>query len=215
MIADRQHDRRDHDRDVVGHADRGDHRVEREDDVEQHDLDDDRARTTARRAPAPWPSSPSSRSWISSVALPSRNRPPPIRMRSRPEMSLAERRVKSGAVEPDDPRDRHQQHDPHHHRGQQARRAARCLLIARGSLPDRIEMKMTLSTPRMISRKVSVTSASRPSEVRNASTAPTYHLFRPRLGQATPVRGQTGVRRGHVMSIHRRVVRRQNEGDRT
>ena len=47
------------------------------------------------------------------------------------------------------------------------RRALACCVA--GSLPDRIEMKMTLSTPRMISRKVSVTSASRPSEVRNAS----------------------------------------------
>ena len=40
-------------------------------------------------------------------------------------------------------------------------------LVARGgSLLDRIEMKMTLSTPRTISRNVSVTSARRPAEVR-------------------------------------------------
>ena len=36
----RDDDRRDHDDDLVGHADGGDHRVEREDDVEQHDLED-------------------------------------------------------------------------------------------------------------------------------------------------------------------------------
>src|SRR6185503_475084 len=41
--------------------------------------------------------------------------------------------------------------------------------VAGGSLPDRIEMKITLSTPSTISRNVSVTSASSPSEVRNAS----------------------------------------------
>jgi len=38
-----------------------------------------------------------------------------------------------------------------------------------GSLLDRIEMKMTLSTPSTISRNVSVMSASRPEEVKNAS----------------------------------------------
>ena len=49
------------------------------------------------------------------------------------------------------------------------RRARSCW--ARGNLPDRMEMKMTLSTPRMTSRKVSVTRASRPSELNNASMA--------------------------------------------
>ena len=37
-----------------------------------------------------------------------------------------------------------------------------------GSLLERIEMKMTLSTPRTISRNVSVTSARRPAEVKKA-----------------------------------------------
>ena len=39
--ADRQHHGRDHDRQVLGHADRGDDRVEREDHVEDGDLRDD------------------------------------------------------------------------------------------------------------------------------------------------------------------------------
>ena len=43
MMADRDDDGGDHDGDVVGHADGGDDRVEREDDVEQHDLPDDGA----------------------------------------------------------------------------------------------------------------------------------------------------------------------------
>jgi len=47
------------------------------------------------------------------------------------------------------------------------RRAFDC--CACGSLELRIEMKMTLSTPRTISRKVSVTRASSPSAVRIAS----------------------------------------------
>ena len=38
-----------------------------------------------------WPSSPSSFSWISCVLLASRNRPPRIRIRSRPEMSVPAR----------------------------------------------------------------------------------------------------------------------------
>ena len=52
MIADRDDHGRHHDREVVGHADRGDDRVEREDDVEQHDLNDHRAerRRHPRRA---------------------------------------------------------------------------------------------------------------------------------------------------------------------
>src|SRR3974390_1840480 len=41
-----------------------------------------------------------------------------------------------------------------------------------GSLLDRIEMKITLSTPSTISRNVSVMSAIRPEEVKNASMRP-------------------------------------------
>ena len=41
--------------------------------------------------------------------------------------------------------------------------------LSRGSLLERIEMKMTLSTPRTISRNVSVTSARRPADVKKAS----------------------------------------------
>ena len=57
------------------------------------------AANVAVPAPDAWPSSPSSISWISKVALASRNRPPTIRTRSRPEMSLP-KIVKSGAVSP-------------------------------------------------------------------------------------------------------------------
>src|SRR4029077_13637250 len=42
-----------------------------------------------------------------------------------------------------------------------------------GSLLDRIEIKMTLSTPSTISRNVSVMSASRPEEVKNISIVAT------------------------------------------
>ena len=103
----------------------------------------------------PCPSSPSSRSWISIVALPSRNSPPPIRMRSRPEMSWP-KTVKSGAVSRMIQAIDSSSSDAHHHRGEQARCAARAACWSCGSLPDRIEMKMTLSTPRITSRNVSV-----------------------------------------------------------
>jgi hypothetical protein len=46
-------------------------------------------------------------------------------------------------------------------------RAERC--CDPGSLLDRIEMKMMLSTPSTISRNVSVPSAIKPEEVKNAS----------------------------------------------
>ena len=97
------------------------------------------------------------------MALPSRNSPPPIRMRSRPEISLSEHGEQRRG-QPDDPGDRQQQQDAHDHGGEQAGRAAPCACCAAGSLPTRIEMKMTLSTPRTISRNVSVTSARRPSK---------------------------------------------------
>ena len=76
----------------------------------------------------------------------------------------------------DDPGDREQQRDAHDHRGQQARCAARAAAGRAGSLPERIEMKMTLSTPSTISRNVSVTSASRPADVKNASICYGYGL---------------------------------------
>jgi hypothetical protein len=88
-------DRGDHDADLVDGADRGDHGVQRE----------TRSKATIWAITAPndaatrwdlWPSSPSRRSWISYVALPSRNSPPPSRIRSRPESS-SPKTVTSGA----------------------------------------------------------------------------------------------------------------------
>ena len=61
--------------------------------------------------------------------------------------------------QPDDPGQREQQQHAGHHRAEQAQRGAPSAAAAGGSLPDRIEMKMMLSTPRTISRNVSVASA--------------------------------------------------------
>ena len=67
----------------------------------------------------PCPSSPSSRSWISSVALPSRNSPPTDQDQVTPRDRLAEDREERSR-QPDDPGDREQQQNAHHHRRQQA-----------------------------------------------------------------------------------------------
>ena len=69
------------------HADRGDDRIDREDDVDHDHLEDDehegaaadRGRLMARRPPSPAASISACISW---VALAIRNRPPPIRMMS-------------------------------------------------------------------------------------------------------------------------------------
>ena len=99
---DRDDDRDEHDRQVVGHADGGDDRVDREDEVEQQDLDDraaerdgdrlaDRCRPCGRPGSTVW--------WISLVAFQTRNRPPAIRIRSRQEKAWP-KAVKTGAVMP-------------------------------------------------------------------------------------------------------------------
>ena len=75
-------------------------------------------------------SRPSSLSWISYVAFASRNRPPPIRIRSRPEIPLPEQ-LEQRLGQPGDPDDRPQQRDPHHHRGDQADAARALLLLLR------------------------------------------------------------------------------------
>ena len=74
------------------------------------------------------PSSPSSLSWISCVALASRNRPPPSRMRSRPEISCPST-VKSGAVRRTIHASENSSRMRMQHRGQQADRARAVLLI--------------------------------------------------------------------------------------
>ena len=102
-------------------------------------------------------SSPSSEPWISCTLFHSRKRPPPMRMRSRPEMSL-----------PDDGEQRLGQRMTHASESSSPMRVsianARPSVRARwrccsGSRPTSIEMKTMLSTPSTISSAVSVTSA--------------------------------------------------------
>ena len=109
------------------------------------------------------PFSPSSRSCISNVLLPSRNSPPPIRIRSRPEIGWPSS-VKSGAVSLTIQASENSRRIRVQHRAEQAEPPGPALL-RRGSLPDRIEMKMMLSTPSTISRNVSVRNAIQVSRV--------------------------------------------------
>ena len=90
-----------------------------------------------------------------------------MRMRSRPGeavMECGEERL----GQPHDPGERQEQQDAHPHGAGEPDRPP-AAAVAPGSLPTRIEIKMTLSTPRTTSRNVRVTSAIRPSAVRNAS----------------------------------------------
>ena len=108
-------------------------------------------------AACPSPSAPSRLSWISSVAFASRNRPPPIRIRSRPEMPTSST-VNSVAcsrmihVSSSSSRIRVPIAKPR----PSSRARWRC---ASGKRPTRMLMKMMLSTPRTISSSVSVVSA--------------------------------------------------------
>ena len=136
------------------------HRVEREDDVEQDDLDDHAAerRRVPRRPRRGGLGSPSSDSWISVVAFQSRNRPPPIRIRSRHENSRpasvierlrsGRRSTRSSAAAGSA--------SPSRGPGRCSRARSRC---SAGRRWTRIEMKMTLSMPSTISRTVRVSSA--------------------------------------------------------
>jgi hypothetical protein len=79
---------------------------------------------------------------------------------------------------------------------------------------------MMLSTPRMISRKVSVTSASSPAEVKNASISSTYHfltaqhralvLMACRL-QPAPTAAAHGFAHVFASGSVRRLMRRHHE----
>ncbi|MNS83346.1 hypothetical protein D3C72_1171310 [compost metagenome] len=109
--------------------------------------------------PASWPALPSTRSCNSMVPLKSRNRPPRIRIRSRPEISLPHT-VKSGAVNV----------TTHAMLASRPRRISKARLrpISRarlrcsgGSLSARMAMNTRLSMPRTISR---ITSVARPSQ---------------------------------------------------
>ena len=113
--------------------DGGDHRVEREDDVEQHDLDDHRAER--RRDPR--------------RAVPLLAFEPLVNLERRlgqQEQSAADqdqvaarklvaehREERRG--QPDDPGQRHQQQDAHAHRGHQAEPARPALLLCRAACP--------------------------------------------------------------------------------
>jgi len=103
------------------------------------------------------PSSPSSLSWISCVALARRKSPPPTSIRSRPENSWP-KTAKSGAVRRMiHASDRRSTNRVTIAPRSPSRRADRCCSL--GSFPARMEMKITLSMPRTTSRAVSVTRA--------------------------------------------------------
>src|SRR5512134_202367 len=115
------------------------------------------AANVARPRGLACPCSPSSLSWISKVLFAIRNRPPTMRMRSRPEIGWPST-AKSGAVS----RMIHVSDSSRPMRisiasASATRRARPCSLS--GSFPARIEMKMMLSMPSTISRTVRVASA--------------------------------------------------------
>src|SRR5512139_2570455 len=100
---------------------------------------------------------PSRLSWISTVLFQSRNKPPPIRMMSRPEISVPGR-ANSGVVS----RITQVMDSSSRMRVTMAKPSPSTRPLFRwcwGSLPTRMEMKMMLSMPRTISSAVSVTSA--------------------------------------------------------
>ena len=103
---------------LVDHADRGDHRVEREHDVEQHDLDD-HAGERGGDPLAAWPSSPSSLLVDLEGALAEQEQAADDQNQIAPGISCPSR-VNSGAVSRDDPREREQQQDAREHRAEQA-----------------------------------------------------------------------------------------------
>ena len=93
ITPDRDHHRRHHDRQFVGHADRGQDRIDREHHVEQQDLHDrggEAERLAAAGLSSVASASPASTLWwISLVAFQTRNRPPAIRIRSRHENAVS------------------------------------------------------------------------------------------------------------------------------
>ncbi len=165
---DRDQDRGDHHPALVDHADCGDDRVEREHDVEHHDLHDDAAEGRRHRAGGDR----LGRALELLVDL--------VRGLADQEQAAADQdQVAPGEVlskhreqrrgQPDDPGDGHQQPDPRTAASVMPRRRAlsRC---AGGSFPARIEMKMMLSMPSTSSSAVRVASAIQVSGFKRTST---------------------------------------------
>ena len=124
MIADRDDHRRDHHPQLIHHPDGGDHRIQREDDVEQHDLDDHPQKRSAAR-PEPWPSSPSSVVDFDR-ALGEQEQAADDEDQIAPGDFLTEHGEERRG-EPDDPRKREQQqHARNHGAGRPSRRARAC-----------------------------------------------------------------------------------------
>ena len=135
--------------DVVGHADGGDHRVEREHDVEQHDLHDDRGER--RRDPRADVALLAFELVVNLVRrLGDQEQAADEQDQIAARELVAETTVKSGAVSRMIQVSDSSSSDAHDHRRHRPMRRARSCCSA-GSLPARIEMKMTLSMPSTIS----------------------------------------------------------------
>src|SRR5438132_8552509 len=180
---DRHDDRRDHDLDLLDHADGGNHRIEREHRIQQKNLHDDagkRRRHLCRRVAA--------LAFEIFVNFKSRlgeqKQPPASKIRSRPEISCA-KTVKSGAVNAIT-------HDRENSKitritSAEASPTLRPRFCCRaGNFPARIEINTMLSTPRTISKATSVAKAIHACGSRIQSIIhilPTYRWLHPPSGE--------------------------------
>ena len=145
----------DHHGDVVGHADGGDHRVEREDDVEQQDLDDDAGER--RRDPRAAVALLAFELVVNLVrALGDQEQAADDQDQVAAGDLAARRRRTAASVSRITQVIDQQQRDADDHRQRQAELARALARSSARSLPARIEMKTMLSMPRTISRTVSV-----------------------------------------------------------
>ena len=129
---DGQDDGADHDGQLIGlgESHRGEHRVQREHDVDDGDLHHDGREAGEHARACARPPTPSSVSWISVTLLASRNRPPSNRMMSRPENSC--RRSQNQRLgQPRQPHDGEQQRDAREHRQREAGDARRLAPLRR------------------------------------------------------------------------------------
>jgi hypothetical protein len=170
---DREDHRDHHDRQMVGHADRRQDRIDREDDVEQQDLGDRRAEVHPRRLHrveqivvrrridivvdflGGLPDEEQAARDQDQVA------PGELGLEAGAAMAVraaADAEVEHRSGEADDPRNRRQQDEPHDEREADTQ-PARLLPLVLGELVQRIEMKMRLSMPSTTSITMSVTSA--------------------------------------------------------